>query len=154
MRTILASTLFGSVLGWTCDGCTTGVAVRYQECAREFGNPCQELNPEGLLTKGQGQKKDQACCMRKEQHDACMSCALKDDSHGTGGTVNGKVNKCYYREADCLAGEQKKEADKEWGKAGGAGSKAAGYGVLGPEVDGDVGFASMAKIWHLAEMGR
>ena len=39
----------------------------YQKCARDYGNPCAELDEKGLVGGGPGKKKDISCCMKKEK---------------------------------------------------------------------------------------
>merc|ERR1719190_26662 len=110
-----------------CAGCNTDSAVAYQKCAREYGNPCAELNEAGLVIKGAGTKKDVGCCMKKEKHDRCMSCKSMDCQYATC-----KVNKEYYSEYTNIEAENKR--DKEWDKKAMA---AAGWGEAHAYGEGD-----------------
>merc|ERR1719190_133798 len=102
-----------------CAGCNTDSAVAYQKCAREYGNPCAELNEAGLVIKGAGTKKDIGCCMKKEKHDRCMTCKSMDCEFKTC-----KVNKKYDSERTIAEGmkQSTKEAYKNYD---GAAMKAA-----------------------------
>jgi len=96
-----------------CAGCTTGLAQSYQACASKHGNPCAETNAAGIVGSGPGKKKDIGCCMKKEKHDRCLSCASQDCAHGTC-----KVNKKYYNTYAMKEKFDDKKAMKKagWGK--------------------------------------
>jgi len=96
-----------------CAGCTTGLAQSYQACASKHGNPCAETNAAGIVGSGPGKKKDIGCCMKKEKHDRCLSCASKDCAHGTC-----NVNKKYYNTYAMKEKFDDKKAMKKagWGK--------------------------------------
>jgi len=74
-----------------CAGCDDVVAQAHQQCARDFGDACQEMNSKGTITSGQGTKKDVSCCMKKEKHIRCMTCKSQDCEFATC-----DVNKKYY----------------------------------------------------------
>jgi len=78
-----------------CAGCNEDSAIKYQACAKNFGNPCAETNKAGLVIAGEGIKKDVGCCMAKQKHDRCLQCTTLDCSYQT---CSKHVNKKYYRE--------------------------------------------------------
>eukprot|EP00397_Hematodinium_sp_SG-2012_P069842 GEMP01123188.1.p2 GENE.GEMP01123188.1~~GEMP01123188.1.p2 ORF type:complete len:113 (+),score=42.13 GEMP01123188.1:96-434(+) len=80
-----------------CADCTETRAVKYQECARDFGDPCKK--------DGEGATVDIRCCRHKNKHNRCLECATRDCTHGTC-----EVNKKYYN-----FHHQKKE-DKDFDK--------------------------------------
>merc|ERR550514_1953905 len=76
-----------------CANCDEELAIKFQKCARDHGNPCAETNEDGLVTGKPGTKKDVGCCMKREKHHRCLQCKGMDCSHNTC-----KVNKKYYAE--------------------------------------------------------
>merc|ERR550514_1747216 len=94
-----------------CAGCDTGLAQAYQTCAMKHGNPCAELNEAGLVGSGPGTKKDIGCCMKKEKHDRCLTCATQDCAHGTC-----KVTKNYYNVRTIKEGLDDKKSMKKAGR--------------------------------------
>merc|ERR1719483_287597 len=91
---LTASVCFASALNVQqepCAGCDEGVAQKYQKCAGVHGDPCAEVNSAGLVTGGQGTKKDVSCCMTKEKHNRCLTCKSMDCQFKTCNT-----NKNYY----------------------------------------------------------
>merc|ERR1719454_2304073 len=98
-----------------CANCDEDLALKYQKCARDHGDPCAERNAKGLVSDAPGTKKDIGCCMKREKHDRCLKCAAMDCSYDTC-----KVNKKYYRErtleADHTGWDKKDMEKKGWGK--------------------------------------
>merc|ERR1719263_199849 len=96
-----------------CAGCDTTLALAYQKCAMVHGNPCAEKDAAGLVISGPGQKKDVACCMKKEKHDRCMQCATMDCAYKTC-----NVNKKYYNTYTTVEKFDDVKAMKQagWGK--------------------------------------
>eukprot|EP00928_Gymnodinium_smaydae_P013780 TRINITY_DN149_c0_g1_i1.p1 TRINITY_DN149_c0_g1~~TRINITY_DN149_c0_g1_i1.p1 ORF type:complete len:121 (-),score=45.33 TRINITY_DN149_c0_g1_i1:77-439(-) len=98
-----------------CAGCDESLAYSYQKCAMQHGDPCKELGGDGLVTAGQGTKKDVGCCMKKEKHARCLQCKSMDCAHNTC-----NVNKKYYSERFM------EKEDKDWDKKA---MKKAGWGL-------------------------
>merc|ERR1719378_693064 len=78
-----------------CAGCTEELAITYQKCAMEFGDPCAEVNEAGLVSNEPGTKKDVSCCMKKEKHNRCLECNGMDCSFDT---CSPHMNQKYYME--------------------------------------------------------
>merc|ERR1719445_1204881 len=97
-----------------CAGCNTGLAERYQKCARDHGDPCAERNSAGIVGSGPGTKKDVSCCVRKQKHDRCMHCKSMDCQYKTC-----NVNKNYYSERATVEEDKTKtkEAYEKWDAA-------------------------------------
>lgn len=58
-----------------CTGCLgedLDTPIAYQTCVLEHGDPCSEVNEEGLVSKEPGAKRDIKCCNAKNHHKACM----------------------------------------------------------------------------------
>merc|ERR550537_1471869 len=109
MKIIVLSVLAAVVIGLKqdpCAGCDEITALKFQKCAGEFGDPCAELDEDGLVTN-KGKKRDTSCCLKKEKHNRCLKCAGKDCEHGTC-----TVNKHYYKE------RSQSNSDKGWKKHG------------------------------------
>merc|ERR1719183_2342209 len=64
----------------------------------------------GIITSGQGTKKDVGCCMKREKHNRCLECSSMDCAHKTC-----NVNKKYYNTYTIAAGFDDKKAMKESG---------------------------------------
>merc|ERR1719335_828222 len=96
-----------------CAGCDESLSEAYQKCAGAHGNPCAERNAAGIVTGGAGQKKDIGCCLKKEKHDRCLTCASMDCAHKTC-----NANKKYYSERTIVGKLDDKKAMKKagWGK--------------------------------------
>merc|ERR1719389_716190 len=117
---LLLAPASGLVVGQDpCAGCDESLAYSYQKCAMAHGDPCQELGGDGLITSGQGTKKDVSCCLKKEKHARCLQCKSMDCAHGTC-----NVNKDYYSKYSSIEAENKR--DKNWDKKA---MKAAGWGL-------------------------
>jgi hypothetical protein len=70
-----------------CRGCSENLALAYQKCAAQHGNPCKEL--------ANGRMKDDSCCLLKNDRNTCLRCA-QDGCRSASGCV--AINKQYYRE--------------------------------------------------------
>eukprot|EP00812_Abedinium_dasypus_P013316 NODE_6822_length_480_cov_163.818824.p2 GENE.NODE_6822_length_480_cov_163.818824~~NODE_6822_length_480_cov_163.818824.p2 ORF type:complete len:113 (-),score=42.54 NODE_6822_length_480_cov_163.818824:61-399(-) len=99
----------GAVAQDPCAGCNEELAIKYQTCARDHGNPCSFV--------AAGQKKDTSCCLKKEKHDRCLGCNALDCSFET---CSKHHNPKYYSER---ALPEPKLDDKK-------AMKAAGWGKL------------------------
>eukprot|EP00445_Apocalathium_hangoei_P040688 CAMPEP_0203966280 /NCGR_PEP_ID=MMETSP0359-20131031/95565_1 /ASSEMBLY_ACC=CAM_ASM_000338 /TAXON_ID=268821 /ORGANISM="Scrippsiella Hangoei, Strain SHTV-5" /LENGTH=130 /DNA_ID=CAMNT_0050903605 /DNA_START=51 /DNA_END=443 /DNA_ORIENTATION=+ len=106
-----------------CAGCDEGLALAYQMCAREHGDPCTELNGAGILSSGPGTKKDVGCCMKKEKHDRCLQCKSMDCAFKTC-----NVNKQYYSERT-LVMDAKTKTKEAYESHDAKAMKAAGWGL-------------------------
>lgn len=86
------SLLFAAVLGTLlemnveqdpCADCTELRAIRYQECAMKFGDPCKKDD--------EGKRADVPCCLARQKHNRCVECSARDCDHDTC-----EVNAKYY----------------------------------------------------------
>jgi len=112
MRFLVACAVVGASAFTTeniCSGCNEMTAIKYQKCAMEHGDPCAEVNDQGLVSSKPGTKKDVGCCMKKEKHEICMKCELKDCEHGTC-----NVNKQYS--SPRVSTFNKGNEDADWDK--------------------------------------
>jgi hypothetical protein len=106
-----------------CAGCDESLAIKYQTCAMQHGDPCAELNSDGLVSDSPGTKKDVGCCLTKEKHDSCMTCKSMDCQFKTC-----NVNKQYYSERT-LAHEAATNTKEARSAQDAAAMKAAGWGL-------------------------
>merc|ERR1719335_786800 len=78
-----------------CANCDEDLAIAYQRCAMEHGNPCALVGQADTAEEGwmAGQVVEGGLGLKKEKHDRCMQCKSMDCSHDTC-----TVNKKYYSE--------------------------------------------------------
>lgn len=73
------------ILTSSCRGCSENLALAYQKCAAQHGNPCKEL--------ANGRIKDGSCCLLKNDHNTCLRCAQHGCPSASGCVA---INKQYY----------------------------------------------------------